>query len=129
MQTSSVNMWLLDEYRCELFSNKFKAVNLQIQESAQNWIIVRFPRATGVQYWHWGFTDILTKVNTVYYLLCLRGNSFTLFVGNVVDVFLCVAIIKQTITSVGLGLLILGFPRIADNLTWCNLTIYFIYHM
>jgi hypothetical protein len=50
MQKLSVNMWLLDDYRCELFSNKFKAVNLQIQESAQNWISVRFPRATGVQY-------------------------------------------------------------------------------
>jgi hypothetical protein len=73
---------------------------------------------TGLLYaFHVQFTDILTKVNTVYYLLCLRGNAFTLFVGNVVDVFLCVAIIKQTITSVGLGLLILGFPRIADNLT------------
>ena len=71
----------------------------------------------------------IDKVNTVYYLLCLRRNSFTLFVGKVVDVFLCVAIIKQTIPSVGLGLLILGFPRIADNLTWCNLTIYFIYHI
>ena len=72
-------MILVCDYPCELFSNKFESSQLKFQESAQHWIILRFPRATGVQFW---IQRCIGKVNIfiimsekkLIQIICLEGH-------------------------------------------------------
>jgi hypothetical protein len=62
-------------------------------------------------YWQGKYCILLImSEKKLFHIICWEGRWRVL----------CVAIIKQTIPSVGLGILILGFPKISDKLTSCN---------